>query len=263
MSPIPVHRDFQSSRHSAPAAPRDYDPFDGVLVVDKPSGPTSHDIVDHLRKRFGFAKVGHGGTLDPMATGVLVLLLGRGTKLSNRFLGSDKTYSGTLTLGLTTDSLDATGEPVERRDATGVSREALAVAMAALLGDQMQEPPMVSAVKVKGVPLYKHARRGVVVERQSKLVHIYEFSLDRFESPEADFVVRCTKGTYVRKLCADVGELLHCGAHLSALRRTHSGEFTLQEALPLPRILAMERTELLNHIIPMKRFNSLGKRIPG
>jgi len=228
--------------------------MDGVLLVDKPAGPTSHDIVDRIRRTFRLAKVGHGGTLDPAATGLLMILTGRGTKLSNYFLGSDKTYAGTLQLGVTTDSYDADGRVTREADWRGVTREQLEARFRALTGDQLQMPPMVSAVKINGVPLYKSARRGEEIERKPRLVHIYEFRLLDFQPPEAGFVVRCTKGTYVRALCHDVGEALGCGAHLKQLRRTQSGEFDVRDALPLDALLALSPAELQLRILPLNRF---------
>lgn len=239
---------------SAPAAPRDMDPFDGVLIVNKPAGPTSHDVVDAIRRRFGFRKVGHGGTLDPQATGILVILIGRATRLSERFLGSDKTYEGTIRLGIETDSQDADGTVLREADFTGITEARLQDAMNALKGDIYQTPPMVSAVKVDGVPLYKRARRGEVVERKPRLVHVYEFRLLSFELPRARFVVRCTKGTYVRTLCAEVGTALGCGAHLEALCRSATGEFTLDQALSLTEILAQTRDSLRPRLLPVRQF---------
>jgi tRNA pseudouridine55 synthase len=226
-----------------------------VLVVDKPAGPTSHDIVDRVRRIFHIRKVGHGGTLDPMATGVLILLIGRATKLSNLFLGSDKTYEGTMRLGVATDSHDATGNVTAERDCSGVTREALEEVMARFRGDQMQTPPMVSAIKVGGVPLYKRARSGQTVEREPRLIHVYEFSLGHFALPEADFQLRCTKGTYVRTICADVGEALGCGAHLLRLRRTRAGELTIADAVPAADLTNWTRDDLARRLLPPSRFS--------
>jgi tRNA pseudouridine55 synthase len=239
------------SFHSAPP-PQSADPWDGVLYVDKPAGPTSHDIVESIRRRFGFKKVGHGGTLDPQATGLLILLIGRGTKLSMGIIGMDKVYEGTIRLGVATDSHDADGEVTREGDCSGVTSEAVQAEMKKLTGDLMQVPPMVSAVKKDGVPLYKRARKGEEVEREPRLIHIYEFSLTDFRLPDADFRVRCTKGTYVRKLCADIGDALGCGAHLSRLRRTEIGRVRIEEALPLDTLLAMGREELVSKIIPLR-----------
>jgi len=244
----------RSRRFNHPAPPKAASPFDGVLVVDKPGGPTSHDIVDTIRRTFGIKKAGHGGTLDPMATGLLIILTGRGTRLSERFIGSDKTYEGTMRLGIATDSQDADGEVISEGDPSDVTEEQIQREMEQRVGDSFQTPPMVSAVKVDGVPLYKHARKGRTVERKPRLIHVYEFQLQRFKPPTADFLLRCTKGTYVRTLCAGIGDSLGCGAHLERLRRTQSGGISIEDATPLGEIKNMSRNELLDILIPMSRF---------
>lgn len=241
-------------RFEAPAPPQPTDPFSGVLLVDKPMGPTSHDIVHRIRRTFKIKKVGHGGTLDPMATGLLILLLGKGTKLSDRFLGADKTYAGTLRLGVTTNSQDAQGEVTAEADPSGITESQVTDAMARRVGDSMQTPPMVSAVKVNGVPLYKHARKGKEVARKPRLIHVYQFQCPRFELPDADFVMRCTKGTYVRKLCHDIGAELGCGAHLTRLRRTQCGHLSIVNALPMDTLMQMDHATLAKHILPMRTF---------
>lgn len=239
-------------RFHQPAAPRRDDALDGVLIVDKPAGPTSHDIVDRIRRHFRIEKAGHGGTLDPQATGLLIILLGRGTKLSDLFIGSDKTYEGTMKLGAATDSHDADGAVVREGPWEGVTRAQLETAMAKFTGDILQTPPMTSAVKVDGVPLYRRARKGQTVERKARLVHVYEFSITDFAPPLVSFVVRCTKGTYVRTLCNDAGETVGCGAHLVALRRTRSGSHTIEEAVAWDTLLAMDRDALAARVIPLK-----------
>ncbi|MCK5850159.1 MAG: tRNA pseudouridine(55) synthase TruB [Kiritimatiellae bacterium] len=228
------------------------------MLVDKPIGPTSHDIVATIRRQFGFKKVGHGGTLDPQAGGLLIILVGRGTKLSDLFMGSDKVYEGTMTLGIATESFDAQGKVVSEQNADHVTRAQVDAEMKKLTGDIMQTPPMVSAVKVKGVPLYKHARKGRVIERKARLIHIFEFRMLDFQSPTADFIVRCTKGTYVRSLCSDIGEALGCGAHLSRLCRTRSGDMTLANAMPMDELLKLSREQLIaDRILPITRFTGL------
>ncbi len=224
-------------------------PNDGLLLVDKPSGPTSHDIVAAIRRQFRIKKVGHGGTLDPMATGLLILMLGKGTKISERVMGHDKTYTGTLRLGLETDSQDAQGKPVAEADPSAITREQVMEQMTKRIGDQMQIPPMVSAIKIKGVPLYKLARQGQTIERPPKLVHIYRFDLLDFTPPEARFVVECTKGTYVRTLAHDIGQSLGVGAHLSQLRRTKIGKFDVANSFTLEELMALPSLE--NNIIPL------------
>jgi tRNA pseudouridine55 synthase len=224
-------------------------PLDGLLLVDKPSGPTSHDIVAKIRRHFRIPKVGHGGTLDPMATGLLVILLGKGTKISDRVMGHDKTYEGSFRLGIETDSQDADGQVVAERDAAAVTADQVAAQMAARLGDQMQTPPMVSAIKINGVPLYKLARKGQTVERPPKLIHLYRFDLLDFTPPDVRFVVDCTKGTYVRTLAHDIGQALGVGAHLTQLRRTRIGRLDVANAFLLDDLLALPALE--GRVIPL------------
>lgn len=233
------------------------DPFEGLLLVDKPSGLTSHDVVDRVRRHFGIAKVGHGGTLDPMATGLLVLLLGRGTKLSERLLNSDKMYEGVLFLGVTTDSEDVDGRILEQKDANVITSEQVEAEIRKRLGDQMQTPPMISAIKVGGVPLYKLARKGRSIERPPRLIHVSEFRLLDFASPKASFRLACSKGTYVRTLCADIGRSLGCGAHLHALRRLKAGKLHLDAAMPLDRLLELTREQLSDRIMSIYDFLQL------
>ena len=236
-------------------SPPKHDPFDGILLVDKPTGWTSHDVVAHVRGRFRLRKVGHGGTLDPMATGLLILLLGRGTKLSERIMGTDKEYEGTLRLGIRTDSQDADGEVVEERDPSAVTEEQLRAEFRKRVGDQMQTPPMVSAIKQKGVPLYKLARKGKEVERTARLIHLYRFDLLEFTPPDARFRMKCTKGTYVRTLCDDIGEALGCGAHLSSLRRTAIGNLHVDHAQSLEDLVNGSLEELGEHVTPIYAFS--------
>ncbi len=229
------------------------DPFDGILLVDKPAGMTSHDVVDRIRRRFRLKKVGHAGTLDPQCTGLLVLMLGRGTKLAERLMGADKVYEGVMRLGIATDTQDAEGKVLREADWSGVTEAALRAQMEKLQGDLMHTPPMVSAVKQGGVPLYKLARKGRTVERKAKLVHIYYFRLNAFEPPLASFTLKCTKGVYVRTLCAEIGDALECGAHLAQLRRTQSGNRLLADARTLEDILKMDVSALSEVVIPMNR----------
>lgn len=224
-------------------------PADGLLLVDKPSGPTSHDIVARIRRQFRIPKVGHGGTLDPMATGLLILLLGKGTKISNRVMGHDKTYEGIFRLGIETDSQDADGQIVAEHDPSAVTAEHVAEQLALRRGDQMQTPPMVSAIKINGVPLYKLARKGQTVERPPKLIHVYTFDLLDFSPPDVRFRVECTKGTYVRTLAHDIGQALGVGAHLRQLRRTRIGRLDIANATPLDELL--QRPSLDSAVIPL------------
>jgi tRNA pseudouridine55 synthase len=234
--------------------PRISPPLDGVLLVDKPSGLTSHDVVDRVRRHFRFEKVGHCGTLDPMATGLLALVLGRATKLQAQFMGDDKTYIGTIRLGIATDSGDADGEIVAEKPVPEISREQIEAAFAKFRGDLLQKPPMVSAIKHKGQPLYKLARKGVEVEREPRLVHIYDFRPTKIELPNIEFTATCSKGTYLRVLAADLGEIFGCGAHLSALRRTKSGHFSVENAQPLENLLQLSLDNLQKIVIPLAQL---------
>jgi len=231
-------------------------PFDGALLVDKPPEWTSHDVVAKVRNHFRLEKVGHCGTLDPMATGLLILVLGKATRMSERFMAADKIYDGTLRLGETTDSYDADGELTATQPVPPLTLEDLNGAASAFLGDLMQVPPMVSAKKIQGVALYKLARQGKEVPREARLVHIHTFRFSEYEEPFAYFRVSCTKGTYVRSLAHDLGARLGCGAHLTALRRVGSGRFDVADALPLSEILALNRDELAARILPLVRLRN-------
>lgn len=212
--------------------------MNGILVVDKPEGPTSHDVVAKVRRALRVDKVGHTGTLDPMATGVLPLVLGRATKLARYLTGGDKSYRATIKLGITTRTLDKEGEVVLTRDVPTLDADAIEVALAALRGDILQVPPMYSAKKIDGQKLYQLARKGVDIEREAKPVSVHELSLVRHTGDELVVDVRCSAGTYVRVLAQDIGETLGCGGHLTALVRTAAGPFGLAEAYALDALLA-------------------------
>ena len=229
---------------------QEFSALDGALLVDKPAGPTSHDVVDAIRRRFGIKKVGHCGTLDPGATGLLIIVLGRGTKLSERLMGDDKVYEGTIKFGEATDSYDADGELTASLPVPLLTLEQLNEEAATYIGDQMQVPPMVSAIKKDGVPLYKLARKGVEVEREPRLIHIYNFRFTEYAEPQGKFRVACTKGTYIRSLAHDLGQKVGCGAHLTALRRSASGKFDVTDAKPLDDILKLSNRELEKIVIP-------------
>jgi len=229
-------------------------PFDGVLLIDKPAGMTSHDVVDRVRRHFGFKKVGHCGTLDPAATGLLILVLERATKLQDRLMSDDKAYEGAMILGVSTDSQDADGAIIAEKPVPPLTAEDIEEVLGKFRGDIQQVPPMVSAVKHQGTPLYKLARKGKTVERAPRLIHIYDLRVLRLELPRITFRVACTKGTYVRTICSDVGDLLGCGAHLHELRRTRSGKFDVGEAHQLQTVLTLTREELKSLIIPILKF---------
>src|SRR5436190_10791108 len=224
--------------------------LDGALLVDKPAGWTSHDVVAKIRNHFRIPKVGHCGTLDPNATGLLIIVLGRGTKLSEKLMASDKVYEGEAKFGETTDSYDVDGQIVSTTPVPPLTIEQLNDEAMKFTGDLMQTPPMVSAVKVGGVPLYKLARKGVEVERKERLVHIYSYRFTQYIEPVGTFRVGCTKGTYVRSLVHDLGQRLGCGAYLKTLRRVDSGKFSVTDAAPLEEILKWPVAEFTRHVIP-------------
>ena len=221
----------------------------GVLVVDKQQEWTSHDVCAFLRSRFRIKKVGHAGTLDPLATGVLVLLLGSATKLAQTFSSCDKAYFGTLRLGLQTDSQDITGKVLEERDWTGVSNSSIEEAFQTFLGEIEQIPPMVSALKRDGVRLYKLARAGKTVDRLPRKVTIQEFRIEAIQLPEIRFYARVSKGTYLRTLVNDLGERLGTFATLSELRRVKSGAFSIEDATTIAELKKMEPADLLSRVI--------------
>ena len=229
---------------------QEFTALDGAILVDKPAGPTSHDVVDAIRRQFGIKKVGHCGTLDPNATGLLIIVLGRGTKLSERLMGDDKVYEGTVKFGEATDSHDADGELTGSLPVMPMTLEQLNEEAASFIGDQMKVPPMVSAIKKNGVPLYKLARQGLEVEREPRLIHIYNFRFTEYAEPLGKFRVACTKGTYIRSLAHDLGQKLGCGAHLTALRRCASGKFEVADALPLKALLQLNDLQLEKKVIP-------------
>lgn len=202
----------------------------GFLVVDKPAGWTSHDVVDAARRWCGTRRVGHLGTLDPQATGVLPLAIRDATKLIPYLPSDPKIYRGVIRLGVETDSYDGEGEVVARHDGPLPEEDALRVVIASFLGDHEQIPPMFSAIKHDGVPLYRLARKGEEVRRKPRKVTIREFELLRYEPPDAEVRVVCSPGTYVRVLAMDVGVQLGCGAYLKALCRLQSGSFTIEQA---------------------------------
>ena len=225
--------------------------MEGVLLVDKPKGLTSHDVVYHLRRKLQIKKIGHAGTLDPMATGVLVMLIGKATRISQYLMSVDKVYEGEATLGVVTDSQDAEGEVMSTQPVPELTEARVREVMKGFLGDQYQTPPMHSAIKIGGVPLYKLARKGEEVEREPRFIRIAAFNLLSFATPKITFDLHCTMGTYVRTVASDLGQKLGCGAHLSALRRTGSGKFTIGQCMPLEQIEALSLPEIQKRLIPI------------
>ncbi len=223
----------------------------GLLLVDKPAGMTSHDVVDRIRRAARIRRVGHTGTLDPGATGLLILCLGKATRLSEHLTRMDKTYEGAMRLGVVTDSYDMDGRVVEENPVPELGAEEIQRVCSGFVGAIEQIPPMVSAVKVGGERLYKKARKGETVERPARNVMVYEFSVLGYEPPQARVRVRCTSGTYVRSLCHDAGHLLGCGASLAALRRTAVGMHRIEDAAPMDHFTGPD--EVRAHLIPIEQ----------
>jgi tRNA pseudouridine55 synthase len=230
---------------------------DGVLLVDKAAGMTSHDVVAIVRRRLQMKKVGHCGTLDPIATGLLLLTLGRGTKIQDLLMSEDKEYSGTMILGISTDTQDSAGITTEERPVPALDEGAIRAAFDKYAGDFYQMPPMVSAIKQGGVPLYKLARQGKTVEREPRLVHVYRYSIDRIALPEIDFTVVCSKGFYVRTYAHDIGETLGCGAHLKNLRRTKSGRFAVEGAITVEELKEADPVDVLSRILTLPEVSRM------
>ena len=224
-------------------------PLDGILLIDKSTGMTSHDVVAILRKILHIKKFGHSGTLDPLATGLLITLIGKGTKLSDSLIGLPKTYEGVIKLGMATDSYDAEGAVTSTAAVPPISNDTLDQLANDFIGEQYQVPPMFSAKKINGQKLYKLARAGKTVERPPQLINIYDFKITNFDGSEMTFFVHCSKGTYVRTLANDIGIKLGCGAHLKSLRRTTIGNFSVENALTLDSIRQLSYEEILNHVI--------------
>jgi len=212
----------------------------GVLTVDKPAGMTSHDVVDRIRRAARMRRVGHTGTLDPMATGVLPLCLGRATKIAQFLLAEDKEYEVEMLLGRVTDSQDITGRVVETREVEAIDQARVEAVFSRFVGPLMQVPPMVSAKHHQGRRLYELARQGVVVERPPRPVTIWQLELSSLRLPYVAFRVHCSKGTYIRTLCHDLGQVLGSGGAMSALVRTRCGSFTLEDAAPLSELAGRE-----------------------
>ena len=230
---------------------------DGVLLVDKAEGMTSHDVVALVRRQLGIKKIGHCGTLDPIATGLLLLTIGRGTKVQDLLMSEDKEYVGTLTLGVSTSTQDREGEVLETKPIPELTEADIRAAFDKFRGDFYQTPPMVSAKKHAGVPLYKLARQGKVVEREPRFVHVYRSAINQIALPEVDFSVLCSKGFYVRTYAHDIGQTLGCGAHLKSLRRTKSGRFDVANAMTVNHIKDLSREEITQRILSLPQVSRM------
>jgi len=219
-----------------------------ILLIDKPLQWTSFDVVHKVRRTLGIPKVGHAGTLDPRATGLLIICTGRQTRRVQEFAELEKEYTGTLQLGIRTPSFDMETAITTHADISTVTQEKLAAAVKGFLGKQLQMPPMFSAVKHHGKPLYKYARKGKTLEREAKEIDIREFSIISFAAPNASFRVRCSKGTYIRALVNDLGEILGCGATLVELRRTRIGGYRVEDALTISQFENLKNERELSPI---------------
>ncbi len=233
----------------------------GVLILDKPKGMTSFKVVEVVKKRLKAKKVGHTGTLDPMATGLLTLCVGRATKIAQFLTDADKVYQGSITLGIETDSYDMEGTIIEERKVPeGLTLERLNKLAKEFLGKIPQVPPVYSAAKHKGVPLYKLARRGIRIKKEPKIVEIYDFNILKYEPPVLEFIVHCSKGTYIRSLAHDFGKRLGCGGTLSDLRRIRSGFLSVNNAISLDKLMEKGPEEIKGKMMPVELVLS---HIPG
>ncbi len=229
--------------------------FNGIILIDKPQEWTSHDVVAKMRGILHTRRIGHAGTLDPLATGLLVVLVGSACKASQYLMSQEKAYEGTLRLGVVTNSQDADGEIVATNPVPAdLTSEKIAAAMKAMEGDQYQIPPMFSAIKVNGVPLYKAARKGQDIPRDKRFIRIAKFEMRGRRDNDVDFFVECSKGTYVRTIAHDLGAKLGVGAHLAALRRTASGKFTIDGAISLEKLQALSPAEISARLLPVAEY---------
>ncbi len=226
--------------------------YEGILLIDKDAGCTSHDVVNKVRRILKIRSVGHAGTLDPLATGLLVILVGRATKVSQYLMSLDKVYDGEMKLGVETNSQDSEGEVVSELPVPESVNEAyMREQMASFLGDQYQTPPMFSAKKLNGIPLYKLARQGQEVQREPRFINISKFELLEWDKPAAKFRLACSKGTYVRTVCHDLGKKIGCGAHMTQLRRISSDKFNVENAITVEKLSQLSPSAIKKILIPV------------
>ncbi len=233
------------------------EPITGVLLIDKGQDMTSHDVVAVARRTLDTKKIGHCGTLDPMATGLLILVIGKATKIQDLLMSEDKEYTGSLELGKTTNTQDAEGEVETEMEVPAFSDEQIHEAFEKYRGDFYQTPPMVSAIKKDGVPLYKLARQGKEVKREPRFVHVFSNRIDGINLPVVEFTVRCSKGFYVRTYAHDIGQDLGCGAHLKSLRRTKSGKFDLERAVTFEELKFGDREKIRSKMLSLPEVSRL------
>ncbi|MCK4994414.1 MAG: tRNA pseudouridine(55) synthase TruB [Candidatus Omnitrophica bacterium] len=224
--------------------------INGLLLIDKPTGMTSHDVIDILRAKLEIRKIGHAGTLDPEATGLLLVLISKAsTKKAGSFTGLDKTYEVRLTLGIRTDTADHTGKIISQQEVPGFSKEQIKEAFDGFLGVSKQIPPMVSAKKVGGKKLYALARKGISIKREPQSIKITSIDISKIELPHVYFTIRCSKGTYVRTICEDIGVILGCASHMNGLRRLGVGEYNVDDAIKVEDIKECAAADINSRII--------------
>jgi len=228
--------------------------IDGVLPIDKPYGCSSYDVIRRLKYTFGFRKIGHAGTLDPLATGLLLIVLGKATKASQALMCGTKTYEGVIQLGVETTTYDREGEVTQTRPTEGITEENIRTVLQGFIGDQYQKPPIFSAKKINGIPLYKLARKGQEPHPSPNFITIFQCDLLSYDAPNLHLRVCCSKGTYIRSLAHDIGSKLNCGGHLTSLRRTRSGNFSVDQAIQLDTLL-QEPALLRQYLVPAEDFN--------
>jgi len=233
------------------------EPITGVLLVDKGQHMTSHDVVAVARRTLNTKKIGHCGTLDPMATGLLILVIGKATKIQDLLMSEDKEYTGSLELGKTTNTQDAEGVVETENEVPDFTEEQVREAFDKFKGDFYQTPPMVSAIKKDGVPLYKLARQGKEVKRDPRFVHVFSYRIDGIELPVVEFTVKCSKGFYVRTYCHDIGQNLGCGAHMKSLRRTRSGKFDLERSVTFEQLKHGNREDIIAKMMSLPEISRL------
>ncbi|MDR2396723.1 MAG: tRNA pseudouridine(55) synthase TruB [Puniceicoccales bacterium] len=236
-------------------------PLDGILLIDKPCHWTSCDVTRYLRKQFHIAKIGHAGTLDPLATGLLIILLGQTTRLFQSLMCLHKTYEGTIQLGIETNTYDLEGEITRRSSTEGIQLSHVVKAMDSFLGDQYQIPPMFSAKKLNGTPLYKLARKGKEVARNPHSITVFQFHCVSYTETTICFQLQCSKGTYVRSLAFDLGRKIGCGAHLTGLRRVQNGPFLIDQAIALKTLENKSFEDLQTYVLPYENFCSASQSI--
>ena len=234
--------------------PSNHQKYSGLLLLDKPIGMTSHQAVGFLRRKLKMKQIGHAGTLDPMATGLLILMVGKATKTSQYLVLDNKTYQGTIKLGEVSNTYDSEGTITQVSDPSKLTKEEIQNAALALSGKQLQLPPMFSAVKINGQPLYLAARAGETVEREPREINVYHFKITSDKNPTLEFEISCSKGTYIRTLSHQIGELLKCGSYLTSLRRTQSGDFSLENSATQEKIESMEEADIAKLLLPYEHY---------